>query len=77
MVQVAFIREQALGFQLLEAAEFEELRPLLAQVEQSQGNRDFAAHLLQGSPTDTFFKACQPTGLLLIFVCACSSLPEL
>lgn len=57
MRQVAFIRQQKLGFQTLEAAEFEELRPLLVKVEQAQGNRDFAAFLQQGNPADAFFKA--------------------
>ena len=57
-VQVAFIRQQKLGFQTLEASEFEELRPLLVKVEQAIGNRDFAAHLQQGNPTDAFFKVC-------------------
>lgn len=53
---MSFIRQQKMGFQALEPAEFEELRPLLVKVEQSIGNRDFAAHLQQGAPTDAFFK---------------------
>lgn len=55
-VQVTFIRQQKLGFQSLDSAEFEELRPLLVKVEQGIGNRDFAATLLQGNPSDAFFK---------------------
>ena len=55
--QVAFIRQQKLGFQSLDSAEFDELRPLLVKVEQGIGNRDFAATLLQGNPADAFFKA--------------------
>ena len=54
--QVAFIKAHQLGFEELEAEEFGELQALLAKVEASCGNRDFAHSLQQGFHPGAFFK---------------------